>query len=93
MLDGEDIHVSRIDCAAVIVSHSVQQAARISQNTAFFHLGNPVEYGDTGATFTNHRDSRTQSYITGRIGRVPHTPPRHGRVRCACREPLLESVP
>jgi phosphate transport system ATP-binding protein len=52
----------------VIVTHSMQQAARVSQRTAFFHLGNLVEYGETGQIFTNPRDPRTESYITGRIG-------------------------
>ncbi|RKF16707.1 phosphate ABC transporter ATP-binding protein [Roseovarius spongiae] len=54
--------------AVVIVTHSMQQAARVSQRTAFFHLGRMVEYGDTGALFTNPADPRTESYITGRIG-------------------------
>ena len=54
--------------AVVIVTHSMQQAARVSQKTAFFHLGNLVEFGETGQIFTNPRDSRTESYITGRIG-------------------------
>jgi phosphate transport system ATP-binding protein len=44
------------------------QAARVSQKTAFFHLGNLVEYGDTPAIFTNPKDPRTEAYITGRIG-------------------------
>lgn len=52
----------------VIVTHSMQQAARVSQNTAFFHLGELVEKGETGAIFTNPEDERTQAYITGRIG-------------------------
>ena len=52
----------------VIVTHSMQQAARVSQKTAFFHLGNLVEYGETGKIFTNPEDPRTESYITGRIG-------------------------
>ena len=52
----------------VIVTHSMQQAARVSQKTAFFHLGNLVEYGDTAAIFTNPKDPRTEAYITGRIG-------------------------
>ncbi|WP_341245567.1 phosphate ABC transporter ATP-binding protein PstB [Nereida ignava] len=52
----------------VIVTHSMQQAARVSQRTAFFHLGNLVEFGDTSQIFTNPQDSRTESYITGRIG-------------------------
>ena len=54
--------------SVVIVTHSMQQAARVSQKTAFFHLGNLVEYGDTGDIFTNPNDKRTESYITGRIG-------------------------
>ena len=52
----------------VIVTHSMQQAARVSQKTAFFHLGNLVEFGDTSQIFTNPTDPRTESYITGRIG-------------------------
>ena len=58
----------RQDFTVVIVTHSMQQAARVSQKTAFFHLGNLVEYGDTDKIFTNPEDSRTESYITGRIG-------------------------
>lgn len=54
--------------SVVIVTHSMQQAARVSQKTAFFHLGHLVEYGDTAKIFTNPEDSRTESYITGRIG-------------------------
>jgi phosphate transport system ATP-binding protein len=54
--------------SVVIVTHSMQQAARVSQKTAFFHLGYLVEYGDTDTIFTNPSDSRTESYITGRIG-------------------------
>ncbi|WP_272004394.1 phosphate ABC transporter ATP-binding protein PstB [Roseovarius sp. ZX-A-9] len=52
----------------VIVTHSMQQAARVSQKTAFFHLGHLVEFGETGQIFTNPVDERTESYITGRIG-------------------------
>ena len=52
----------------VIVTHSMQQAARVSQRTAFFHLGVLVEEGETSAIFTNPRESRTQDYITGRFG-------------------------
>jgi phosphate transport system ATP-binding protein len=54
--------------SVVIVTHSMQQAARVSQKTAFFHLGNLVEFGETGQIFTNPEDPRTESYITGRIG-------------------------
>jgi len=52
----------------VIVTHSMQQAARVSQRTAFFHLGYLVEQGETERIFTNPRDRRTQDYITGRFG-------------------------
>jgi phosphate transport system ATP-binding protein len=52
----------------VIVTHSMQQAARVSQRTAFFHLGLLVEEGDTERIFTTPRDERTQDYITGRTG-------------------------
>ncbi len=52
----------------VIVTHSMQQAARVSQQTAFFHLGNLVEFGETDKIFTNPEDPRTESYISGRIG-------------------------
>jgi phosphate transport system ATP-binding protein len=54
--------------SVVIVTHSMQQAARVSQKTAFFHLGSLAEYGDTTQIFTNPKDPRTESYITGRIG-------------------------
>ncbi len=52
----------------IIVTHSMQQAARVSQRTAFFHLGVLVEEGPTEAIFTNPKDQRTQDYITGRFG-------------------------
>lgn len=52
----------------VIVTHSMQQAARVSQRTAFFHLGQLVEEGDTDQIFTKPQDQRTQDYITGRFG-------------------------
>ena len=52
----------------IIVTHSMQQAARVSQKTAFFHLGILVETGATQQIFTNPRDKRTQDYITGRFG-------------------------
>lgn len=51
-----------------IVTHSMQQAARVSQRTAFFHLGDLVETGPTTEIFTNPKDKRTQDYITGRFG-------------------------
>ena len=58
----------RQNYSVVIVTHSMQQAARVSQRTAFFHLGNLVEFGETSQIFTNPKDPRTESYITGRIG-------------------------
>ena len=52
----------------VIVTHSMQQAARVSQRTAFFHMGSLVEEGETTQMFMNPREARTQDYITGRFG-------------------------
>lgn len=52
----------------IIVTHSMQQAARVSQTTAFFHLGYLVEHGETEKIFTSPDDQRTQDYITGRFG-------------------------
>ncbi|PHS79010.1 MAG: phosphate ABC transporter ATP-binding protein [Rhodospirillaceae bacterium] len=52
----------------IMVTHSMQQAARVSQKTAFFHMGELVEQGDTQDIFTRPQDERTQAYITGRIG-------------------------
>jgi len=52
----------------IMVTHSMQQAARVSQKTAFFHMGELVEHGDTTEIFTRPQDERTQAYITGRIG-------------------------
>jgi phosphate transport system ATP-binding protein len=54
--------------AIVIVTHNMQQAARVSQKTAFFHLGELVEYGDTETVFTAPQQARTKDYITGRYG-------------------------
>jgi phosphate transport system ATP-binding protein len=54
--------------AIVIVTHNMQQAARVSQKTAFFHLGNLVEYGETEKIFTAPSEPRTKDYITGRYG-------------------------
>ncbi len=58
----------RASYTIVIVTHNMQQAARVSQKTAFFHLGEMVECNDTEEIFTNPRDERTQGYITGRYG-------------------------
>jgi phosphate transport system ATP-binding protein len=54
--------------AIVIVTHSMQQAARVSQRTAYFHLGELIEVGDTDRIFTNPRHRLTEDYITGRFG-------------------------
>jgi phosphate transport system ATP-binding protein len=64
----ELIHELRGRYAIAIVTHNMQQAARVSQRTAFFHLGELVEYGKTADIFTNPREQRTQDYITGRYG-------------------------
>jgi len=64
----ELIHELRGRYAIAIVTHNMQQAARVSQRTAFFHLGELVEYGKTSEMFTNPRRQRTQDYITGRYG-------------------------
>ena len=64
----ELIHELRGRYAIAIVTHNMQQAARVSQRTAFFHLGEMVEYGKTSEIFTNPREQRTQDYITGRYG-------------------------
>ncbi len=52
----------------VMVTHSMQQAARVSQRTAFFHMGELIEVGDTGQIFTSPAEKRTEDYITGRYG-------------------------
>ncbi|MCB1882388.1 MAG: phosphate ABC transporter ATP-binding protein [Geminicoccaceae bacterium] len=58
----------RHDFTIVIVTHNMQQAARVSQRTAFFHLGKLIEVGETDQVFTNPRERMTQEYITGRFG-------------------------
>ena len=64
----ELIHELKGRYAIVIVTHNLQQAARVSQKTAFFYLGTLVEYGATGDMFTNPVQTRTRDYITGRYG-------------------------
>ena len=64
----ELIHELRGRYAIAIVTHNMQQAARVSQRTAFFHLGELIEYGKTKDIFTNPVKQRTQDYITGRYG-------------------------
>jgi phosphate transport system ATP-binding protein len=62
------IHELREHYSIAIVTHSMQQAARVSQRTAYFHLGDLIEVGDTDRIFTNPRHQLTQDYITGRFG-------------------------
>jgi len=64
----ELIHELREQFTIVIVTHNMQQAARVSQQTAFFHLGELVEFERTSDIFTNPREQRTRDYITGRYG-------------------------
>jgi phosphate transport system ATP-binding protein len=64
----ELIHELRARFTIVIVTHNMQQAARVSQRTAFFHLGELIEVGDTSQIFTNPHVQRTLDYITGRYG-------------------------
>lgn len=64
----ELIQVLKNDYTIVIVTHNMQQAARVSDSTAFFLTGELIEYGDTGEIFTRPRDRRTEDYITGRFG-------------------------
>ena len=58
----------RTQYSIVIVTHSMQQAARVSQRTAYFNLGDLIEVGDTGEVFTNPKHKLTEDYITGRVG-------------------------
>ena len=64
----ELIHELRANFSIAIVTHSMQQAARVSQRTAYFHLGRLVEVGATSALFTNPQHRLTEEYITGRFG-------------------------
>jgi phosphate transport system ATP-binding protein len=58
----------RREYTVVIVTHNMQQAARVSDFTAFFYLGNLIEYGDTRQMFEAPQDDRTEAYITGKFG-------------------------
>ena len=64
----ELIHELKKDYTIVIVTHNMQQAARVSDKTAFFYMGQMVEFGDTKKIFTNPEKEATQNYITGRFG-------------------------
>ena len=58
----------RVPYTIVIVTHNMQQAARVSDNTAFMYLGELLEYGETSVIFTNPKVQRTMEYVTGRFG-------------------------
>jgi phosphate transport system ATP-binding protein len=62
------IYELKKDFTVVIVTHNMQQAARVSDRTAFLYMGELIEYGDTDRFFTNPREERTEAYITGRFG-------------------------
>jgi phosphate transport system ATP-binding protein len=64
----ELINELKRDYTIIIVTHNMQQAARVSDRTAFMYLGEMIEYGDTDQVFTNPRVKRTEDYITGRYG-------------------------
>ncbi|HEY8461344.1 MAG TPA: ATP-binding cassette domain-containing protein, partial [Blastocatellia bacterium] len=64
----ELIHDLRGRYTIVIVTHNLQQAARVADYTAFFLLGRLIEFGETDEIFTSPRDERTEDYITGRFG-------------------------
>lgn len=63
----ELFHELKVNYTLIIVTHNMQQAARVSDKTAFFYLGELVEYDETKIMFTNPKDNRTQNYITGRF--------------------------
>ena len=64
----ELIHALKADYTIVIVTHNMQQAARVSDETGFMLLGELIEFGETARLFTTPKDSRTEAYITGRFG-------------------------
>ena len=64
----ELINELKSDYTIAIVTHNMQQAARVSEYTAFMYLGELVEFGQTAQMFTSPQDQRTQDYITGRFG-------------------------
>ena len=64
----ELINELRQNYTIIIVTHSMQQAARVSQKTAYFHLGSLIEHGDTSTVFTNPANEQTEAYISGKIG-------------------------
>ncbi len=64
----ELIHELKTEYTIIIVTHNMQQASRVSDNTAFFYMGSLIEYDETKVMFTNPKNIKTQNYITGRFG-------------------------
>ena len=64
----ELIYELKSDYTILIVTHNMQQAARVSDDTAFMYLGELIEFGDTNTIFTNPKEKATEDYITGRYG-------------------------
>jgi phosphate transport system ATP-binding protein len=64
----ELLYELKSELTIVIVTHNLQQAARVSDRTAFFYLGRLVEFDDTSKLFTNPGEKRTEEYVTGRFG-------------------------
>jgi len=64
----ELINELRQNYTIIIVTHSMQQAARVSEKTAYFHLGSLIEHGETTQVFTNPANEQTEAYISGKIG-------------------------
>lgn len=64
----ELIHTLKKDITIIIITHNMQQAARVSDKTAFFYVGDLIEVGDTNTLFTNPKEQQTEDYITGRFG-------------------------
>ena len=62
------IHLLRGQYTIIIVTHNMQQAARVSDNTAFMYLGRLIEFGETSTIFTNPKVDKTEDYVTGRFG-------------------------
>ena len=67
-LEPTDLDCASGELTAVIGTHNLQQAARVSDHTAFFYLGKLVEYEPTDVLFTRPREERTEAYVTGRFG-------------------------
>ena len=64
----ELIHTLKKDITIIIITHNMQQAARVSDRTAFFYVGDLIEVGDTKTLFTSPKKQQTEDYITGRFG-------------------------